>query len=107
MTALSVTASSAVSTTTADPPRSRDACLYNITCVLTQARDGGIKAARTVHDELEHARATIATLRERTAELLREKEAADKSVEALKRQILGDNPSDRPALSPGPFGDRW
>jgi hypothetical protein len=29
------------------------------------------------------------------------------SVEALKRQILGDNPSDRPALSPGPFGDRW
>ena len=40
-------------------------------------------------DELERARQTIATLRERNTALLDEKETASKDVEALKKQAKG------------------
>jgi len=40
-------------------------------------------------DELERSKETISKLRERTSTLLGEKDAAEKSVEALKKQAAG------------------
>ena len=47
------------------------------------------KSQSEAEDELERARQTISTLRERNAALLDEKETASKDVEALKKQAKG------------------
>ena len=47
------------------------------------------KSQSEAEDDLERARQTIATLRERNTALLGEKETASKDVEALKKQAKG------------------